>query len=109
MLGQPRSLVVCDEVEIDRPASLDSLLDTLYAENHIRRRVDGKNNVMIETLVPAYGGGGGNWSLHEHQVKSSLSMQIQFRLARRSVMEHLTSFLSILGDRSVSPSSLTGD
>ncbi len=83
MLGQPRSLVVCDEVEIDRPASLDSLLDTLYAENHIRRRVDGNNNVMIDALVPAYGGGGGNWSLHEHQVKSFFANPIKVGAAQR--------------------------
>ncbi|QDT79453.1 hypothetical protein Mal35_29110 [Gimesia maris] len=83
MLGQPRSLVVCDEVEIKRPDSLDSLLDTLYAENHIRRRVDAKNNVMIEPVVPAYGGDGGNWSLPEHQVKSYFEKPVKVGTAQR--------------------------
>ena len=77
MLGQPRGLVVCDDIELERPSSLESLLDTLYAENHIRRRVDAKNNVLIDARVPAYGGGGGNWSLHEHQVKSFFANPVQ--------------------------------
>jgi len=83
MLGQPRKLVVCDEVEIERSNSLDELLDTLYAENHIRRRVDGNNNVMIDARVPAYGGGGGNWSLHEHQVKSFYAKPIKVGTTQR--------------------------
>lgn len=83
MLGQPRNLVVCDEVEIDRSTSLDSLLDALYAENHIRRRVDANNNVMIDARVPAYGGDGGNWSLHEHQVKSYYTNPIKVGTTQR--------------------------
>jgi ABC-type thiamine transport system ATPase subunit len=70
VLGQPRKLVVCDAIEISRPPSLDPLLDMLYAEDHIRRRVDDNNNVFIETRIPHFGGNSPNWSLAEHQVKS---------------------------------------
>src|SRR4051794_12820546 len=69
VLGQARKLVVCDDIEIRRPQSLDSLLDVLFAENHIRRRVDENNNVYIEPRVPHFGGNSSNWSLPEHQVK----------------------------------------
>jgi ABC-type transport system involved in cytochrome c biogenesis ATPase subunit len=70
MLGDARSLVVCEDIEISRPASLDSLLEVLYAENHIRRRVDANNSVFIDTRIPAFGGSQSNWSLYDHQVKS---------------------------------------
>jgi hypothetical protein len=75
---------VCDEVELQRPSSLDSLLKALYAENHIRRRVDTNNNVFVDVLVPAYGGGGGNWSLAEHQVKSYFDYPVQISTDTRA-------------------------
>ena len=43
MLGNARRLVVCDDIEMSRPVSLEPLLDVLFAENHIRRRVDNNN------------------------------------------------------------------
>lgn len=70
VLGQARKLVVCEAIEISRPSSLDPLLDALYAEEHIRRRVDDNNNVFIEPRIPHFGGESSNWSLNEHQVKS---------------------------------------
>ncbi len=84
MAGQPRSLVVCDDVELQRPWSLESLLDALYSENHIRRRVDTNNNVYLDVLVPDYGGGGGNWSLAEHQVKSFFANPVQISADTRT-------------------------
>jgi hypothetical protein len=68
--GQPRKLVVCDDVEIVRPPSLESLLELLLADNHIRRRVDDHNNVYIEPKLPHFGGNQSNWSLSEGQVKN---------------------------------------
>lgn len=70
ILGQSRKLVVCDDVEIDRPPSLEPLLETLFAENHIRRRVDENNNMFIEPRIPHFAGSQSNWSLLENQVKS---------------------------------------
>ena len=69
VLGQARKLVVCDDVEINRPPSLEPLLDMLLAENHIRRRLDDNNNVFIESRIPHFGGNQSNWSLPEHQVQ----------------------------------------
>lgn len=70
MLGNARGLVVCDDIELSRPESLQPLLDVLFAENHIRRRVDGNNNVFIDTRIPEFGSGASNWSLRDHQVQS---------------------------------------
>jgi hypothetical protein len=73
VLGQARKLVVCDDVEISRPPALDPLLEALFAENHIRRRVDANNNVYIEPRIPHFGGDQSNWSLLEHQVRNFFS------------------------------------
>lgn len=70
MLGNARRLVVCDDIEMSRPASLEPLLDVLLAENHIRRRVDNNNHVFIDTRIPEFGGSASNWSLMDHQVRS---------------------------------------
>ena len=83
MLGQARKLVVCDDIEIHRPPSLDSLLDSLYAENHIEKRVDGNNRVMIETRIPDFGGNGAKWSLQEQQVKLYFANPIQLGATQR--------------------------
>src|SRR5213594_2702022 len=71
VLGQPRKLVVCEDIELQRPPDLDPLLDVLYAERHIRKRVDAHNNVYIESLMPHLGGvTQSNWSLTENDVKN---------------------------------------
>lgn len=70
MLGNARRLVVCDDIEMSRPASLEPFLDVLFAENHIRRRVDNNNHVYIDTRIPEFGGSASNWSLMDHQVRS---------------------------------------
>ena len=70
VLGQPRNLVVCEDIELQRPPDLNLLLDVLYAEGHIRKRVDAHNNVYIDSLMPPLGGDPqSHWSLPEHQVK----------------------------------------
>lgn len=69
LLGQPRKLVVCEEVEVQRPPELNPLLDLLYDWRLIRRRTDQDNNVYIDSLMPHLGGATtGNWSLREHEV-----------------------------------------
>jgi hypothetical protein len=55
----------------------------LYAENHIRRRVDNNNNVFIDTLIPEFGGSGSNWSLHDYQVKSFFANPISVGTTQR--------------------------
>ncbi len=73
MLGDARKLVVCDDIQISRPASLDDLLQVLFTENHIRRRVDSENTVFFEPRIPHFGGNQSNWSLNEYQVKNYFS------------------------------------
>jgi ABC-type Na+ transport system ATPase subunit NatA len=83
MLGNARRLVVCDDIEMSRPASLETLLEVLYEENHIRRRVDSGNNVFIDTRIPEFGGSGSNWSLYEHQVKTFFAHPISVGTTQR--------------------------
>lgn len=77
LLGQTRKLVVCSDIEISRPPSLDPLLDVLFAENHIRRRLDDNNNVFIESCIPYFGEGSSTWSLHEPQVRSFFAKPVR--------------------------------
>ena len=70
ILGQTRKLVVCDDIEINRPKELAPLLDTLIENKHIRRRVDSNNHVYFDALIPEFGNNSQNWSLVEHQVHS---------------------------------------
>ncbi|MBA3316264.1 MAG: hypothetical protein H0T47_23625 [Planctomycetaceae bacterium] len=83
VLGKPRELVVCDEIEISRPPSLSPLLDVLLAENHISRRVDNNNNLFIDTQVPEFGGDSSNWSLLEGQVQSYFAHPVSIGKTRR--------------------------
>ncbi len=83
MLGSSRSLVVCDEIEISRPTTLEPLLEALYAENHIRRRVDDNNNIYIDTRIPEFGGSGSNWSLPNHQVENFFSNPVSVGTTKR--------------------------
>jgi hypothetical protein len=70
VLGQPRKLVVCEDIELQRLPDLDLLLDVLYTERHIRKRVDGHNNIYIDSLIPHLGGiTQSNWSLSKGQVE----------------------------------------
>jgi energy-coupling factor transporter ATP-binding protein EcfA2 len=69
MLGQPRKLVVCDDVSIGRPPTLQSLIDALTAENHIHRRVDEGNIVYFEPRIPDFGGRTEAWTVSEYQVR----------------------------------------
>ncbi len=69
LLGQPRKLVVCEEVEVRRPAELRSFLDLLYEQRLIRKRTDSDNNVYIDSMMPQLGAAApSNWSLLEPYV-----------------------------------------
>ncbi len=71
LLGQPRKLVVCEEVEVQRPPELNPLLDLLFEGRLIRKRTDPNNNVFIDSVMPHLGAATtSNWSLLEHQVTS---------------------------------------
>ncbi|MBI3099184.1 MAG: AAA family ATPase [Planctomycetes bacterium] len=70
LLGQPRKLVVCEDIEIQRPQDLDALLGVLYQEGHIRKRVDANNHLVIDSMMPHLGGAiQPNWSLQEGTVR----------------------------------------
>lgn len=77
VLGQARKLVVCEDVEITRPASLESLLDVLFAENHIRRRLDEQNNTYIEPRIPNLGGNQAKWSITEKEIRRYFSVPVR--------------------------------
>lgn len=77
VLGQARRLVVCDDVEISRPPSLDELLNVLFANQHIGRRLDENNNVYIESRIPHFGGNASSWTLHEGQVRNFFNHPVQ--------------------------------
>jgi hypothetical protein len=69
LLGQPRRLVVCEDIEVERPPELDPILEMLTVGRLIRRRVDAQNNIYIDALMPHLGGASsGNWSLPIHEV-----------------------------------------
>jgi hypothetical protein len=71
LLGQPRKLVVCDEVEVQRPPDLNPLLDLLYDLRLIRKRTDQNNTVFIDSMMPHLGAAtSSNWSLQENEVTS---------------------------------------
>ncbi len=70
MLGQPRKLVVCEDIELHRQSELEPLLEHLYEEGHIKKRVDAQNNIIIDSQLPQFGGEGQNtWSVNEEIVK----------------------------------------
>lgn len=70
MLGQPRKLVVCDDVSIGHPPTLESLIDALTAENHIHRRVDKTNNfTYFEPRIPDFGERVAPWSIRADMVQ----------------------------------------
>jgi hypothetical protein len=96
MLGQARKLVVCEDIEIDRPSSLETLLDVLFAEKQIRRRVDENNNIYIEPIIPHLGEHQSMWSLPENQVKSYFSGPIK-RSGQSDGNDHADKFLEHFG------------
>ena len=49
LLGQPRKLVVCEEIELQRPSAIEPLLEQLYSEGHIRKKVDQHNRTLIRS------------------------------------------------------------
>lgn len=68
VLGQPRNLVVCEDIALMYPPDLYVFLNVLYKERHIRRRVDSNNNVFIDSAMPHLGSNSGNWSIIENDV-----------------------------------------
>lgn len=64
LLGQSRKLVVCEMIDLERPAELEPLIDTLCSMRHIRKKVDEYNRPVVETLMPGLGHNSqGNWTL----------------------------------------------
>ena len=58
LLGQPRKLVVCEQIELKRPPDLNDLLGALSGNDLIRKRVDPNNAVYFDCRMPRFGGGG---------------------------------------------------
>ncbi|MBX7133550.1 MAG: AAA family ATPase [Fimbriimonadaceae bacterium] len=72
VLGRPRKLVVCDDIEIQREYQLEPLIELLCDEGHIRRRKAADGNLYIDCLLPHLGGvGESNWSLLEAQIRNA--------------------------------------
>jgi energy-coupling factor transporter ATP-binding protein EcfA2 len=106
VLGQARKLVVCDDVEISRPPSLDPLLDVLFAENHIRRRVDENNNVYIEPRIPTLGGTSRTGPCL--RTRLGTTSQLRAGAGRPTATATRTSSSNTSGGRSSPPCSSTG-
>ena len=69
LLGEPRNLVVCEDVELQRPHDFQVMLDKMYKERHIRRRIDDSNNIYIDSIMPQLGDNSQqHWSVHEPQL-----------------------------------------
>lgn len=69
LLGEARTLVVCEEIKIERPDSFDAFVETLIAANHVRRVLDTDNNPYINVQIPMFGDKSDNWSIHEPNAK----------------------------------------
>jgi hypothetical protein len=100
LLGQPRKLVVCEEVEVERPLDLAPLLELLFERRLIRKRTDQNNTVFIESLMPHLGATSSNWSLHENHVTNFFQQGAKIGPSGQKTdqfMEHFgRSFLSSL-------------
>jgi hypothetical protein len=72
MLGQPRKLVVCENIELERPSDFEALINEMCAEGLFGRRVDPQNNnVYIDSLMPHLGRSDqSNWSIPESQMRN---------------------------------------
>lgn len=92
ILGQPRKLVVCDEVEGQRPADLKSLLERLVESGLLRRRLDPNNNVYIDSLLPHLGAATGNWSLTEGEATHFFNQGVTARLSGQNTDRFLEHF-----------------
>ncbi len=99
LVGQPRKLVVCDDIELQRPPELDALLEMLCAQRHIRKKLDQSNRVIIESLMPHLGlSHQSNWTLQEADVKQYFNTNPDASLNQSDkFLEHFgRSFLSSL-------------
>ena len=56
LLGQPRRLVVAQEVKVNKPVSLEALVESLVAEGYIRRQLNNQGVEMIKVRTVPLGG-----------------------------------------------------
>jgi hypothetical protein len=56
LLGQPRRLVVAQEVKVSKPDSLEALVEGLEAEGYIRRQLNNQGVEMIKVRTVPLGG-----------------------------------------------------
>ncbi len=99
LLGQSRKLVVCDEIDLERPAALDPLIDSLCSTRQIRKKFDEHNRPIIETLMPGLGHNSqGNWTLQFSDVENFFNTRPDPALNQSDrFLEHFgRSFLSSL-------------
>lgn len=99
LLGQARKLVVCENINIERPPALDPLLDALGSTRQIRRTVDQKNREIIESLMPGLGHNSqSNWKIQftEAQQWFNLNPDSAHQQADRFLEHFGRAFLSSL-------------
>lgn len=56
LLGQPRKLVVAEEVKIRKPASIETLVESLEKEGYIRRQLNDRGVEMLKVRTVPFGG-----------------------------------------------------
>lgn len=56
LLGQPRRLVVAQEVKVNKPSSFDALVESLETEGYVRRQLNEKGVEMLKVRTVPLGG-----------------------------------------------------
>ena len=96
LTGQARDLVVCSDFQLQKPQSMDLLLETLYSEGYLRKYRDANGNEFIQQTSPHLGGGtfrGHN--MHANQVPAHFNKMPTTGGGNRRVEQSL--FLDLVG------------
>jgi energy-coupling factor transporter ATP-binding protein EcfA2 len=97
LLGQPRKLVVCQNIELQRPPDLNALLEDLIANDLIRKRIDAHNNVFIDCRTPHFGDNQQLWSQTQNQIRNfynASTMSKSDSTLRDPFLEHFGHFFT---------------
>lgn len=89
--GSPRELVVCSDVEIEHPSSLNGLLQALKDTGAIALRQDADGKQYYEQTSPYLGEGSGGWRMEPHM------LQHHFNQMRANNLEGRKAFYEPIG------------
>ena len=97
LLGQQRKLVVCEDIELQRPPDLNALLEDLIANDLIRKRLDHHNNVYIDCRTPHFGASQQHWSQPQNTIQSFYNASTKSKsdsTLRNPFLEHFGHFFT---------------